>query len=476
MQKTLFLTLFAICAFLYQGAPLQANEEQNEVPNFKTALQKEKEDAVLKADIAEAEKRESEAKVAIAKAGGGSTQPLDGTVTLNEGAGYFSEILAYNSLQIAAEEIAKDVVSKTKDSGKKIIITDQVNIAALSAMWNLVSHQIDAAKQQMKDTKTKFKQNSVSAGARLASAAAALPALSAGVSALADIIGYFREDLEISQYNVDLHNRVLIAEVAKNLKDLTVVIPSFSFGIEGKIVKSLGQMRVERNLLEGRLQTIETTNADLLKRENQYLKDIAKLKNELAVLEKADPLDLIAIKNKKNEIKAGEANLKGHRDSAPYKYLARAKKEIPATIKLFDDLVKSVATPPNEGEKAPIELLSQIDSIRANPDDLFLFLSIVGQGGEVQITKSIWTGGRISYIGGSTAVYFVTDKNGTLTTAGSHSNYLKAWYGQRGGVKNLKTDLPTAATDEGDKDNQAATDDGDEASQAATVDGDEDNQ
>ena len=69
---------------------------------------------------------------------------------------------------------------------------------------------------------------------------------------------------------------------------------------------------------------------------------------------------------------------------------------------------------------------------------MFLYVGIAGQGGEVQITKSIWTGGRISYIGGSTSVYFLTDGAGVLYAAGAKSDYLKGWYGQRRGVAKLK--------------------------------------
>ncbi len=437
------LAVCVVPAALAQDVTPEVGDSPTASDDPNSALEREKEEAVLRADIAEAKKRETLAEVEEAKAGAGETDQLEGTVTLNEGAGYFSEILAYRSLDGAACNIARKVTSATKDTGKAIVLTDQIEIAELSARWNLVLQQLNVIEQTFQRTGLAFTEDELDSRSRESSAAGSL--ISASLSSIADIAGYFREDTELTKFNLALNNKALLAEVSAAIldlkKDAVVVIPSMSYGTNGVIVSRLDQLLIKRNELEKRRKKIKDTNKDVLQKYRVLVADRSKKKAEKAALEAKKPVDAAAVAAKQAEIKKADEAVKKHEDDKAFMYAQSAEKKIPAVIKLYDDLVKALTTAPKSGEKAPLERLAQLDLLRAYPDAFFLYVSIVGQGGEVQVTNSIWTGGRISYIGGSTSVFFLTDKDGRVAAAGSPSEYHKAWYGQRAGVGKIKTNL-----------------------------------
>ena len=412
----------------------------------KLRLEQAKEEAELRADIAEAKKREAEAEVAEAKAGAGDVKTLDGTVTLGEGAGYFSEILAYESLNQGAKKIADNVYEAIGAGTRTIVLTDRMDIAELSARWNLVDQQLKIIERSFAEAELEFAIDECDTFSRAAFAAPSM--VSASLGAIAEIAGYFRRDIEIKSFKTELSNKALLADVATALlaknsstTDLTIIMPSMSYGTGGRIVTALDALMVKRNELEIRRKTIKEKNKIIVAERKKLIASRDKLKKEKAALEKKKPVDAKAIAAKQAKIKKAEGAVSTIEKDCRVVYAQSAEKQIPATIKAYDGVVKALTTAPKAGEKAPLEQLSLIDALRTHDDGFYLYLSIVGQGGEVEITKSIWTGGRISYIGGSTSVFFLTDKDGNVSAAGTKSEYHKAWYGQRRGVEKMKSDL-----------------------------------
>ena len=426
------------------NAVSDAQADATEVDPEVVVLQKEKTKAELEADIAEAKKREAQAENDEAGIGAGSTKPLEGTVTLNEGAGYFSEILAYRSMAHAATSIAKKVVAANETPSKTIIVTDQTDMAAVNALWNLVVKQIEIVRGQMRATGKKFQNPSGADDQQEVLDLTPASSVAAGLSSIADILGYFREDTSFTKYDVTLNNKALVAEVASAIlaesPDTKIVIPAYGFGDDGQIVTGLGELAILRNDLQILLDAIKSFHKDKMSQLKRLQDSSAKKKSELAALQKKKPVDAAAVAKLKREIEARSTQIKLLNDSPETKYVRAAEMEIPKAIEGYESLVTTLVQPRNEGEKAPLERLSDVDALRADRDALYLIVNVVGQGGEVEITKSIWTGGRISYIGGSTTMFFLVDSGGTVSASGTESNYHKAWYGQRRGVEKMKTD------------------------------------
>jgi hypothetical protein len=193
----------------------------------------------------------------------------------------------------------------------------------------------------------------------------------------------------LTKYDVTLNESALLAQVVAAIKvqdpGRTIVFPSRSIDMSGALFQGLANLAEQRNKLLER--------------------------------------------NKAIQAKDNESD-----------YAKAANSEIESLTSTVATFIEELTKPPEDGVPAPLQTLSYIDKLKAYPNDVFLSVSIAGQGGEVEITKSIWTGGRISYIGGATAVYFLSSASGELIGAGTFSSYKKAAYGTRRGVESLEVD------------------------------------
>ena len=84
----------------------------------------------------------------------------------------------------------------------------------------------------------------------------------------------------------------------------------------------------------------------------------------------------------------------------------------------FDAFEKALTTATGE-KPAPIETLTTVDLLKSTAEAGLLQLSIPSQGAEINVSKSVWSHARISYMGGSVCVFFWLDHDGILKGAGS---------------------------------------------------------
>ena len=381
------------------------------------ALEREKKIAEFKKEIAEAERDALQARLPTSD----STGPK-GEVKVDDKAGYFAELMAYSTLTTAADRIAKDLAKKP---GGKIIVTDEMDLAQKTQLWSLIDGRLDKFETEFKALIERAKAvrevDDLGAGPEAAGAlVATLPALLGGI---ADIAAFFRADVELKGRDIVLAQNALVAEVASALADKwTVLLPGLNRAGTGALLTKLDGLASQRRELVGERARIEQLVKGTLSQLARTRKELAEKKAELADLSKEDPPD-------KNKIAAVRAEIDGLEDElVPLEIVegdwTRLKGDIDALVTGYD-LYRTAVTESTKEKPAPIESLAIVDVIRDNRDAHRLHLEIASKGAEIHLTKSAWTSGRISYVGGSVVVYFWIDGEGAL----KGSDSLPLWEG-----------------------------------------------
>ena len=387
------------------------------------ALEKEKKIAELKKAVAEAER-----DALLAGLPSSDTTGAEGTVTVDDKAGYFAELSAYGTLASAASEIAKNLGDGAGEDGSKskIILTDEMDLAQKMQLWHLIEGRLDRFDtefdQQLARTANVTDVDTLGQVEGIGALVAGLPALLGGI---ADIAAFFKVDIEVKGRDVTLAKNALIAEVANALSsnNWSVLLPDLNRSGTGALLTKLDGLATKRRQLVERRLKIERIVKEPLAELSKLRKRLAAKKAELAELKKAKPPDQAKIDTAKREIEDLEDQI------VPFANIEtmwkRVAKDFDTLLTGYDQYRKAV-TEASKDKPAPIESLAIVDVIKGESQASRLHLDIASQGAEIQITKSVWSSGRISYLGGSVCVYFWIDAAGELK--GSRS--IRLWEGK----------------------------------------------
>ena len=456
------LVLVVALGFLSLAVAQEENNESKdaadkELVRIRDQTKLEAEIAKLKAETAQHRKAEAEAK-------GSDKKGLEGIVDLGEGAGYFAAVLAYESIDMAAEEIAKDMEGKLDSM---TMLTTMPNLNEAWATWEAVNIKIKASKQAVENftmlvgkwnnelcnkPDSSFLETLLFDGANnvqelldsnvfslisSTSNAAGIELIGAKstLGALADVFSFFRTNKTLRAYALESNDRVLLAKVAEKLlaTKKQIVAPELYVGRGDWAQKQMAPL-LDQYAQVGQLQRkILFCNATVAAK-------IKKLRNDLAAIKKneesADKTE-VAARVEQLEAALGLEQLRSDVLSFVKGTVEEGTTEIQKAI---DDLSIYMITPSESSPITPLEIIAIIDRIQGKQPSVshILFLNIIDQGGEVHLTKSVWTGGGVSYIGGSTVVYFLATPDGELKAAGTKTKYAAGTYGNRRGVKGLK--------------------------------------
>ena len=391
-------------------------------------LKLEKERAGLLKDIATAEKDRLAAELPQS-----TTTGATGSVTVGEGAGYFAEILAYQTLGRSADaiqdaigkEIEKWSAEAIKGAGGKetdgdtntVVVTDQLDLSQTTALWEVIDLKIESFEEEFGRVLRTYND----AGDRLEQegvVAATAATLTSFLGAAADIAAFFKVDQEIKNRPVTLDDKALLAEVAQRIvgETITVVIPDLAVTGTRALIGELQKAQDLRSQIKDRLNKIRTELA-----KKTAVRDTQGQAHEDATIQlarlKTDKAPAAQIRAAEDAVKAAKRAL--DRAQAPVRRLTGVVTEFETLITAFDTLQTALTTAPTGGGKTPLETVAVVDIVRGTQDALVLYVDVVSSGGEVHITKSVWSSGRISYVGGSVAVYFLVDGAGELKASGS---------------------------------------------------------
>ena len=397
------------------------------------ALKKEKEKAELKKAIAEAEKATLEAKLPDTEGSG-----IEGDVTFGEGTGYFAEVLAYESLQAAAEQIVDEILGPDGKPEKKlqpngetdkckeepergsVLVVTGDELVDKAQLWEIASVRVGDMIERLEGLGTE----SIGGDDVEIKPTVALTTVGAVLSAAADIASFFRSDLALTARELEIPATALATSVAGELasRDGKPIIPAASLEqtqLMGKIDDLLTERRElverrgdrEREYREKRGEIISGFDPGL------NVGSLAELKAELAKAEKA----LAEAKKKGKGVSEHEEKFKKLTG-----YIAELRPleeewdqvsgEIDAHLTATDELVKAL-TEGVDGKPSVVEAVAAVDIAKVKCRVPVLRVDLVGQGGEMHVRKSIWRT-RLAYVGGVSAEYRLTDHAGVVTKAG----------------------------------------------------------
>jgi hypothetical protein len=341
------------------------------------ALERDKAIAELRKAIAEAEKAELDARLPTTEGSG-----VEGTIRFGEGAGYFAELLAYDSLAHAAETIAGQLKSccEGPQQGDIIVIIEGDQLPGQMQLWELAHTRIEDTIRRINDLLERYTPPIETLPERVT--VEAVTAAAALLAAAADIASFFRSDLAVTARKVNVTPTALLAEMADDLRlqGWKTHLPSRSLA-KTQLLTMVEDLLVRRHRLAARRLELER---DVQRR----LRDMRSGANPPG-MESAQSLE---------------------------RALAAASAEINAVLTATDSLVKAL-TEGQGGTPSALEMVSEADAVRSNPSAKLLQLEISGQGGEVHATKSAFRS-RLTYVGGVAVSYLLVDTDGTVRCSG----------------------------------------------------------
>jgi len=399
----------------------------------------EKKLLTLQKEIAEAKKAIREVDLPETK-----TIGLEGAIKVNKGAGYYAELLAYKSLDQLSAALSKDLADVLTD---KVILTDNFELSNQSARWDIISAALDDMHAELDSLEEDYKDGSESTfdvSARKESLSAALTAAPAFLGSIADLTKFFRTDREVTNREIELTNRSLIASLAAALfhkgkgeaenDALTIILPNLQLHSEGQLVKRTQDLISKRRdalnareKLRQQYQIITKGLAPAKIKEKALVAEVAKLEKEgKDATQKKEELADLRLKiarfgQYENDWKLIDARF----DNA---------------IKSAKTLVDTMTTRPAKGP-SPLEAVATIDLIKKHNEAMILYVEIASKGSEIEIIKRVFWQDRVSYLGGVVVNYFLFDKDGTYKASGVKSSVTTASAQNKAEFKELEEDF-----------------------------------
>jgi len=471
--KHIIVTLALI---LTLGIPMTQPSAQTpaETPeNEDTTPPKSAETIALEAEIAllklEADKKEQEqkildAEVAIAAAKrkkltdqlpSTETKGKEGVITINDGAGYYSKVLALNSMQEAANSIAEDLIGpvvgnatpENKLTGNVVFIVSGMEISDLAGKWSVLNSRVEANMKLLSDNMTYLGDNPKTfvdtgeEGAGFAALAAA-PAILGGI---ADLTKFFRTDSTLTNVDVTANEsafQVALIRALKTKKEtLQIYKPNLAVKGDSHLANQYHALVVSRNGLQHRLDEtltefdiqIATESRDKAEIEEKLKAYKAKIKDETPTSAQEE-----AIGDFEFQIKQKTAQI-----DKLTKHKARTKTRIDAIILSAKTISDFMTTKEGDAE-SPLTVLRSFDLLKtkldtqANPR--LLNASLTQVGGEYLVQKGSFVTDKVSYLGGSTVQYELFDMNGMYHGAGLFTDFQHAKTEYKQGYKLLNSD------------------------------------
>lgn len=462
-----------------------------------TALAKKDAQTAANEDLqrAEQQKSKAQAELAIAEAEkakftaglpASTSKPLDGKIDLDDKAGYFSDILAFESVGDGAIKIATNVVANLGTS-KKIYLVKQGDYIKGALQLKEIDQRLTTFSGMFDALVSRYKIQDGAFAPTEAAPLLGLAALPAVVGALADVAAMFRVDRSLKGRATTVTDEALIAEVADALRrtannsnppiQIEIFRPSLDTKPDPAILATLATARTKsdtaalrlaeiRGVLASATNMIDQTASKIAKKqakleklatdsaaERKDVKDEIKrlriLFDQVAV-EKKEERDRIKTaideqikeltrlqKEEKSQSEALETELTALNEDLVSPKFEKAQAEVAvtqfeATIKAFSDFTAKLVSVPDGGTNSPLATLAETSALQSLPAEaLILAVAVSGQGGELETRKSIWTSGRVYHRAGTACAYTLFSPDSKIAAAGLAVSNRQAKEGKR---------------------------------------------
>ena len=389
-------------------AKVETNPELKDLQDEVKRLELEKQRAEALKAIAVANQAAVAAELPATEATG-----KEGKATIDDGAGYYAELVAYGTLGKSAASIAGAV--KDQVAGQTVILTDKADLSSEAALYEVIELRVGRYQDEFERLEAQFEEDgsrkapdAVPEGLRTESLAATALTVTSLLGAASDIAAFFKVDREIKARTVSLSKRALMAEVAGVLVGpgggaAKVLLPELTLDGERELLSIIEAAQTTKSTkIEPRLRAVERLVAKATEDRDAAKDALAKLKKDKA------PAAEIA-----------EAGVILRQAEAALDQLTADKTRFEAAVNGFNAFVDALSTAPTGGGKTPLEAVAIVDLMRSDSGARLLYLDIPSQGAEIQVVESFWSSANISYIGGSVVVYFLLDQTGSVLVSGT---------------------------------------------------------
>jgi len=385
-------------------------DAEKELADSQKALELAQKPSTRELSVLEQQKKLAEAQKALTDAKSQATLaeyigtvkagPYQGNVEMKEKAGAVeSKLLAAHAIKIAARRIATAVKEKSK---KKVFIFEAENYPDFQGLHSF--------RFRMQLIKIGFEAAKISIPAEEILEGVPVPAaVSAGLEALSNILGYLKTDYTVGGIDITLDNSLLIFAVAGALaknQEVQVNIPSIHNSVTTD--KALTAFTEKFSQFE-KMRKLAAEKAERLKDE------IAGLKSDAADKEGDEKVKLLA------QVDEKKATLTPLTD----------------VIKSYDTFLSSLVTEDDDGNLLLTALVQEFAIEKAlkdaGTDGAVLLLRLENSGGGYLLKKNLWTGlgaMPLYHMGGATIAYLLIDGSNGKVIDGSvlpvHGGFVKS--------------------------------------------------
>lgn len=378
--------------------------------------------------IAEAELEEAKAKLELKKLkfSNSSTNGLEGTITVETGAGYYSQILAFDSLNISTADIISDL--GTEIHSKNIIIGNNFNVLSQTALWNAIEIQINQAETQLKAVIEDYTEDSKPHKPTFETPESVLITAPLALGAITDIAKFFKKDRSLKSFTTEISNNSMNAALARSMlesekKPSSIIIESINLSQKGALTKRLQTLLTDqsraislkealRRLILPDLEKLTKLKFDIENKEAELKKEQDEEKKELLQQE---------LNQLKEEI-IGPKIQEGKWNSAATRF--------DKIITMVDELTNSLLEKTTD-DRSIIESIAEIDAIKGldETDTRLLIVELSSKGGETETVKgALLSKGKITYLGGTVITYVLMKVDGTIINSGVIPSYKTEQY------------------------------------------------
>jgi hypothetical protein len=418
-----------------EDPPVSPSPEPSVSPELK-ALNEQLALLTAQKGIAEAEKAIAEARKAkLAATFPSEVKALEGKTTVDDKAVQEPTVVAYLALSAVARQIAAEVKASVCGRSAGELAACKVRIVIHDADQVAAAREYQAFLAQTRFLTDEYDKIDVKTAEPPPPAGGfPLAAVTAGTRGVLDLLSLFRSDVEIKGVEVVTEETALVAALAREMAPLKVLYPK-AYALDAATFKDPAT-----SVTLARLQDLlrrKDAAAAVVGRYDSLKPKIEDLKAQKAAAEEAVKAAKTPEAKKAAEVRLAQvASLLADRNEFLKKYTPEMKARIErlrtlnaavdayvATLTKVDDKGKSALGALVHGEWLVRTVFGKDVGGPDAPPTYVLLADVHRAGGNVKITKNLWTvftGSRVRFSGGAIASYVLFDHDGTVRRAGTH--------------------------------------------------------
>lgn len=401
-------------------------------------LQEQAKQLQAQRDMQEAKKGIIEATKITSK-----SSDIKGTVTVDDKAGHYAEIMVYGTMIKSAEDFGEQVNKHEEFKKKKpviliidsldyatsdvVAINTEIQINYFNTLVNERYNELKGFEEELKDSKKSSPLNVLSISANL-------------ISVVADIASFFKTDVDIKGRTVNIDTVALTAAMAKQITKYEVYLANMrSINRDSSLIKVFSDAIVKVGKIQQLEGYIDRDIAEPLRKANKiHIGKISELETEIKKQTALNTSEANAtIEKIKKKIVVEKAKIE--KNNIPLNKIIEQFKKDKLAIDTFAEFGKKI-TNSKEGESSLLVsavIRSEIKRLKATH---LLYPRLVSSGGDIFTSKNSFSSGKIGFMGGSVISYILTDLNGRVVMSDVIAKHDAVRYNLTKDIKALKLD------------------------------------